>query len=116
MQVLKIVVDSISKSSIDYSVDIKEIEYLITITTSIVQSHKRINRKLIKEQVLDKLIDDRMDTYYTDMDIDSTIDIISRLVIDNCGVYNYNLTDYRITINEMNRLCIILKLLSKEYL
>lgn len=119
MNTLKIVIDSIKLSDIE-PIDVRELEYLVNIISScmVMKNKHQLSKDslaIIRGNIMDKLVDDRMDTYYSDDTIDNTIDILNRIIVRGVeGVLEYTLENYRITINEMNRLCIILRLLVKE--
>ena len=119
MDTLKVVIESIKLSDIE-PIDVRELEYLVNIISfCMMYKDRKVLPKqsilILKNRVLDKLIDDRMDTYYSDSTIDSTISIMNRIVSSGVdGVIDYRLENYRISVNEMNRLCIILRLLIKE--
>lgn len=119
MNTLKIVIDSIKLSDIE-PIDVREFEYLVNVISScmVMKNKHQLSKDslaIIRCNIMDKLVDDRMDTYYSDDTIDNTIDILNRIIVRGVeGVLEYTLENYRITINEMNRLCIILRLLVKE--
>lgn len=119
MNTLKIVIDSIKLSDIE-PIDVRELEYLVNVISScmVMKNKHQLSKDslaIIKGNIMDKLVDDRMDTYYSDDSIDNTIDILNRIIVRGVeGVLEYTLENYRITTNEMNRLCIILRLLVKE--
>lgn len=119
MNTLKIVIDSIKLSDIE-PIDVRELEYLVNVISScmVMKNKHQLSKDslaIIRGNIMDKLVDDRMDTYYSDDTIDNTIDILNRIIVRGVeGVLEYTLENYRITINEMNRLCIILRLLVKE--
>lgn len=107
--IMKIVVESISKSDLDNSYDIKELEQLVEVVmycmdnTSIKNTINNVN---------DRLISDRMDTYYSDELVLSIVNIMSRIIYDNTtNILEYSIENYTISINELNKLCIILKIL-----
>lgn len=114
MNTLKIVMESIRLVDIE-PIDIEELEYLVNVVASCMVFKDKQSIALLRNAVMDKLIDDRMDTYYTDDVIDDTISILCRIIISGVdGIIDYTLDNYRITINEMSRLCIILRILIKE--
>ena len=119
MNTLKIVIDSIKLSDIE-PIDVRELEYLVNVVSScmVMKNKHQLSKDslaIIRGSIMDKLVDDRMDTYYSDDTINNTIDILNRIIVRGVeGVLEYTLENYRITINEMNRLCIILRLLVKE--
>ena len=106
---MKIVVESISNSDLDKNYDIKELEQLVEVVMYCMDS-KSIKNTIIN--VNDRLISDRMDTYYTDELVESIVVIISNIIYDNTrNVVEYSILNYAISINELSRLCIILKIL-----
>lgn len=106
---MKIVVESISNSDLDKNYDIKELEQLVEVVMYYMDS-KSIKNTIIN--VNDRLISDRMDTYYTDELVESIVVIISNIIYDNTrNVVEYSILNYAISINELSRLCIILKIL-----
>lgn len=106
---MKIVVESISKSDLDKNYDIKELEQLVEVVMYCMDS-KSIKNTI--DSVNDRLINDRMDTYYTEELVYSIVHIMSRIIHDNTkNVLEYSIDNYAISINELSRLCIILRIL-----
>lgn len=106
---MKIIVESISKSDLDKNYDIKELEQLVEVVMYC------MDNKSIKNTIAtvnDRLIADRMDTYYTDELVESIVNIMSKIIYDNTrNIVEYSIMNYAISINELSRLCIILKIL-----
>jgi hypothetical protein len=106
---MKIVVESISKSDLDNKYDIKELEQLVEVVMYCMDS-KSIKNTI--SSVNDRLINDRMDSYYSDELILSIVSIMSKMIIDNTkNIVEYSIDNYTISINELSRLCIILRIL-----
>ncbi len=106
---MKIVVESISKSDLDNSYDIKELEQLVEVVMYCMDN-KSIKNTLVN--VNDRLISDRMDTYYSDELVLSIVTIMSNIIYNNTrNIIEYSIMNYTISINELSKLCIILKIL-----
>lgn len=106
---MKIVVESISRNDLDRNYDIKELEQLVEVVMYCMDN-KSIKNTI--DAVNDRLIDDRMDTYYTDALVESIVNIMSKIIYDNTRtVIEYSIANYAISINELSKLCIILKIL-----
>ena len=106
---MKIIVESISKSDLDKNYDIKELEQLVEVVMYCMDS-KSIKNTL--DTVNDRLISDRMDTYYSDELVSSIVTIMSNIIYNNTiNIIEYSIMNYTISINELSRLCVILKIL-----
>lgn len=106
---MKIIVESLSKSDLDKNYDIKELEQLVEVVMYCMDS-KSIKNTIAN--VNDRLVDDRMDTYYTDSLVESIVTIMSKIIYDNTrNIIEYSIMNYTISINELSKLCIILKIL-----
>lgn len=106
---MKIIVESISRNDLDKNYDIKELEQLVEVVMYCMD-YKSIKNTL--DAVNERLINDRMDTYYTDSLVESIVYIMSRIIYDNTrNVIEYSVLNYAISVNELSKLCIILKIL-----
>lgn len=75
-----------------------------------------IDKSLFKADVLDDLINMRMDSYYSDIEIDEVINYTISFIIakESQNDVSLSLKSYRVSINTLNRICIIFKFLMEE--
>ena len=80
------------------------------------KSLSSIDKSLFKADILDDLINMRMDSYYSDIEIDEVINYTISFIIakGNQNEVSLTLKEYRVSITTLNRICIIFKFLMEE--
>ena len=109
---MKILIHSVNNCDVDRDLSSDELSYLINVVLdSLVLKSKADTRANID----DRLYQDRMESAYDDNTIQLVLDIITSMIYkDDIDVIDIEKVDYKVTVNYLNKVVIILQLISKN--